>query len=51
MAKTIGIPTKPKVISYRYTATTSQGKTVKGTIKATNEVAAERLLIGQGYRP
>ncbi|MDD4877224.1 MAG: type II secretion system F family protein, partial [Dehalococcoidales bacterium] len=27
------------------------GKTVKGTIKATNEVAAERLLIGQGYNP
>jgi type IV pilus assembly protein PilC len=24
---------------------------VKGTIKATNEVAAERLLIGQGYHP
>jgi type IV pilus assembly protein PilC len=51
MAKTLDIPTKRKVLSYRYVAATSQGKLVKGTIKATNEVAAERLLIGQGYRP
>ncbi len=51
MAKTFGIPPKPKVISYRYEAATTQGKLVKGTIKAINEVAAERLLIGQGYHP
>ena len=51
MAKTFGIPPKPKVISYRYEAATTQGKVVKGTIKAINEVAAERLLIGQGYHP
>jgi len=51
MARTLDVPTKRKVISYRYVAATSQGKLVKGTIKATNEVAAERLLIGQGYRP
>ena len=51
MAKTVDIPTKRKVLSYRYVAATNQGKLVKGTIKATNEVAAERLLIGQGYRP
>jgi len=51
MAKTIDIPTKRKVISYRYVAATNQGRLVKGIIKATNEVAAERFLIGQGYRP
>ena len=51
MAKTLDVPTKRKVISYRYVADTSQGKQVKGTIKATNEVAAERLIIEQGYIP
>jgi len=51
MAKTLDVPTKRKVLPYRYVAATNQGKLVKGTIKATNEVAAERLLIGQGYRP
>jgi len=51
MARTFDISTKPKLISYRYVAATSQGKLVKGTIKATNEVAAERLIIGQGYNP
>lgn len=51
MAETIDVPTKRKVLSYRYVATTKQGKLVKGTIKATNEVAAERLLIEQGYTP
>jgi len=40
-----------KLISYRYEALTGQGKLVKGTIKATNEVVAERLLVGQGYHP
>jgi len=51
MAKTLDVPAKRKVVSYRYVAANSQGKMVKGTIKATNEVAAERLLVEQGYRP
>ena len=51
MARPFDALTKRKVISYRYVAATNQGKLVKGTIKATNEVAAERLLIEQGYRP
>lgn len=52
MASALETPVKGrKLISYRYEALTSQGKLVKGTIKAANEVAAERLLIGQGYRP
>ncbi len=51
MERTTDVPTKRKVISFRYVAATSQGKQVKGTIKATNEVAAERLLIEQGYTP
>ncbi len=40
-----------KPISYRYEAATNQGRLVKGTIKATGEIEAERLLIGQGYTP
>lgn len=51
MARTFDVSTKPKAVSYRYVATTTQGKMIKGTLKATNEVAAERILIGQGYRP
>ena len=51
MARTADVLTKRKVISYRYVAATSQGKLVKGNIKATDEGAAERLLIGQGYTP
>ncbi len=51
MAKNLDIPTERKVLSYRYVAATRQGKLVKGTIKATDEIAAERLLIGQGYTP
>ena len=51
MANTLDVPAKRKVVSYRYVAANNQGKMVKGTIKATNEVAAERLLVEQGYRP
>jgi len=51
MARTVGIPTKQKLITYRYEAYTSQGKLVRGTIKATSEIAAERLIIGKGYDP
>jgi len=51
MARILDVPTKRKVLSYRYVAATSQGKLVKGTIKATNEVVAERLIIRQGYNP
>ena len=40
-----------KLVSYRYEAATSQGKLVKGTIKATGEIEAERILIKQGYHP
>ena len=52
MARTLSTATKKKkLISYRYEATTRQGKPVKGTIKAVGEIEAERLLISQGYRP
>ena len=40
-----------KLASYRYEAATAQGRVVRGTIKATGEIEAERLLIGQGYNP
>jgi type IV pilus assembly protein PilC len=40
-----------KPVSYRYEATTIQGRTVKGTIKAAGEIEAERMLIQQGYAP
>ncbi|MDP2730878.1 MAG: type II secretion system F family protein [Dehalococcoidales bacterium] len=42
---------KKKLMSYRYEATTSQGRLVKGTIKAMGEIEAERLLIQRGYAP
>ncbi|MFC2048540.1 type II secretion system F family protein [Chloroflexota bacterium] len=52
MARALGTAAQEKrLISYRYEATTSQGKLVKGTIKTTGEIEAERLLIGQGYTP
>lgn len=52
MARAVAAPSKEKkLIAYRYLATTSQGKTVKGTIKASGEIEAERLLIDQGYIP
>jgi len=52
MARALGTAApKKKLISYRYIAATSQGKLVKGTIKATGEIETERLLIRQGYRP
>lgn len=52
MAKAFGVPAKEKkLIAFRYEAATSQGKVVKGTIKAPGEIEAERLLIQQGYRP
>ncbi|MFC2003995.1 type II secretion system F family protein [Chloroflexota bacterium] len=40
-----------KLTSYRYEATTTQGRLIKGTIKAIGEIEAERLLIQQGYHP
>jgi type IV pilus assembly protein PilC len=52
MARAVGITTKgKKLIAYRYEAATSGGRLIKGTIKATGEIEAERLLIQQGYRP
>ncbi len=52
MAKALGVSKEEeKLISYRYEAATTQGKILKGTIKAANEVSAERILIGQGLRP
>lgn len=51
MAKPISVPKEVKPITYRYVATTSQGKSVKGTVKATSEIAAERIIIGKGYYP
>ena len=52
MAGAVDIATKgKKLVNYRYEAATNQGRVVKGTIKATGEIEAERLLIQQGYRP
>ena len=52
MARAVSTGAKErKLISYRYEAATSQGRLVKGTIKAAGEIEAERLLIRQGYRP
>ena len=51
MARTLDVPKKEKALTYRYVATTIQGKMVKGTVKATSEIAAERLIIAKGYNP
>ncbi|MFC2056281.1 type II secretion system F family protein [Chloroflexota bacterium] len=52
MASTPKAPSKKeKLIAYRYEAATKQGQSVKGIIKAIDEIGAERLLIAQGYIP
>ena len=51
MARTLDIPKGQKGTTYRYVASTAQGKLVKGTIKATSEITAERLLVGKGLHP
>src|SRR3989304_2985674 len=54
MVKVVNAPEKKKekkAVAYRYTATTPQGKPIKGTVKAVGEIEAERLIIAQGYIP
>ncbi len=51
MARTTDIPKRQKGATYRYVASTPQGKLVKGTIKAASEIAAERLLVEKGLHP
>ncbi|MFQ5997653.1 MAG: type II secretion system F family protein, partial [Dehalococcoidales bacterium] len=52
MASTVGAPPKrQKEWTYRYIATTRQGTVVKGNIKASSEINAERLLVAKGYIP
>ena len=54
MAKTLEsskAPLKKLTVSYRYEAITPQGHIVKGTIKASGEIEAERMLIEMSYRP
>ncbi len=50
-SKTVSSPKKEKMPTYRYVATTIQGKTVQGNVKATSEIAAERIVIGKGLNP
>ena len=42
---------KLQLITYRYTASTNKGESVKGTIKAISEIEAERLIIIRGLNP
>jgi len=51
MARTVEVPKKPKLITYRYTASTSRGERVRGAVKTTSEIAAERLIIEKGLNP
>ncbi len=51
MTSTIESIKKPKPLTYRYEAYDRQGKLVKGSVKAPNELAAERLIIAKGYNP
>ncbi len=50
-SKTDISPKKEKIPTYRYVATTIHGKTVQGNVKATSEIAAERIVIGKGLNP
>ena len=51
MAVTTGAARARKLIVYRYEATNSQGRLLKGTIKAVSEIDAERRLIARGDLP
>ena len=51
MARTLDVSKRQKEVTYRYVASTRQGRPVKGNIKATSETEAERFLIGKGYIP
>jgi len=51
MTSTIESIKKPKPVTYRYEAYDRQGKLVKGSVKAPNELAAERLIVAKGYNP
>ena len=51
MARIVDAPKRQKELTYRYVASTRQGAPVKGNIKASSEVAAERLLVAKGYIP
>lgn len=44
-------PANKQTFPFRYEALTSQGRIVKGTIKAGGEIEAERMLIEMGHRP
>ena len=52
MARTINVPRKKeKIPTYRYIASNIRGDVVRGNIKATSEIAAERLIIAKGLTP
>ena len=51
MTSTVGSIKKPKPPTFRYEAYDRQGKLVKGSVKAPNELAAERLIVAKGYNP
>ena len=51
MARTLEVPKQVKNVTYRYVATTVHGRMVKGTVKASSEIEAERLIVGQGLNP
>jgi type IV pilus assembly protein PilC len=51
MTSTYEVSKRQKELTYRYIATTRQGTQIKGNIKATSEIAAERLLAEKGYIP
>ena len=42
---------KAKLLMFRYTARAEQGRVVKGSVKAISEVAAQNLLVAQGFTP
>lgn len=51
MARTVDVSKPVKPPTYRYVASTSRGQLVRGTVKATSEIAAERLIVEKGLNP
>lgn len=49
MSRITGSSSVAKRLSYQYIAYDKQGKLVRGSVKAPNEIAAERLLVARGY--
>lgn len=51
MVRSARTAVRAKPLNFRYVAHAGQNRVVKGTVKAVSEVAAQNLLVEQGYTP